>query len=154
MNERAERPAARGSGAQPQITPSDQMIRGTDIPVTRKNPIVAGDAVAGAMDSARRGQLCELLRRCGVDPATVRAVGYDVIDGPLLRCEIYDVDEQGHTYERHEAECLTPLPTPPFRYCDCPMAMHTVDVALRAELPDWWRPQPLTAQHPERDTDA
>ena len=66
-------------------------------------------------------QLCEAhdLHACDVG-----AIEYDVVDLPLLRFTVYERNEQGNQFARPGT--------------DVP-ASHTVDVALRTELPVWWR---------------
>ena len=77
------------------------------------------------LPSAQRDEMCDLVSAHGFDPNDVAAVGYDVIDAPLLRISEYLTNDDGCRYLDETGDKA---------------ATQDHEVLLRAPLPAWWRP--------------
>jgi hypothetical protein len=78
----------------------------------------------------QRDDIRQLARDHGQNPNECYDIQYAVIDAPLLTIWIYDRNDQGHRYLSQRE----PWPD------GVVIAHHTVDVLLRAPLPNWWQP--------------
>lgn len=66
-----------------------------------------------------------LIRAHGFDPKRVAAVGYDVIDAPLLKMQVILDDEHGEPLLNETGDDLV---------------YEWRDTMLRTTLPTWWKP--------------
>jgi hypothetical protein len=92
---------------------TDPVITATDLP-----------SFSNRGYSYRRQEVCDLLRRNGVDPRDVAAIRYQVVDAPMLTVRLLERDDEGR------------------RFCgpDGRVATREADVLFRGPLPDWWQP--------------
>lgn len=73
---------------------------------------------------AQRQELCEWLERHGVDSALTFAVRAEMVDGPVLVCQVHVLDDDGRLVIDADGQLVDEL----------------VDVLVDEPLPEWWRP--------------
>ena len=111
------------------------------LPTTDANPLDAHDAAVwfDLLTEEQREEMCALLAAHDLDPSSVKAVTYAVLDCPLLRLQCFVRDEQGHLVTEREV-----IVEPSFEIRHRPV-MRIVEVALRTPLPAWWQPREVPA---------
>lgn len=102
-------------------------------PTVTANRLHAGGDWWHAFTEQQREDVRAMIRVSSVDPNATLQVEFDVIDAPLLRFHVVQLDDDGRLQVSHDHDDGTLC-------ADCEIVYDTVERPARL-LPSWWEPE-------------